>query len=661
MIWWRAGALLGVTLCLAPWASAQDSEEEDSLEVVVEGDRPGASPRDPTAASTVIRRRRLARPGSDASDVLSEATGVQVSRTGSSADLATASIRGATSAQAPVYLAGVRLNDDVTGTADLSSVPVWMLDRIEIFRGASPLDADRGGIGGAVFFEPRLPRRAFVGGGAGLGSYGERSLWLSGAQRAGGSAALVALRHDRADNDYAYRDDAGTTLDASDDRVVRRANADFSARDAWAVGRSELPGGARVTTVINAFEREQGLTGLGVIPARAARGRARRLLAGITSRIPCAASPDACQLTLGTTMLRATSHVDDALRELPVGAPWVSSRGTRVAQSFGLATRPSRDWTLRARLGEELEQLVVQRAGGQGTRARRSVTRAAASLGHAPIAPLELLAAGGVECHGTAGPGRSDACGVLAPTGRIGARLEVTPELALLSNLSRNVRVPTLGELYGVSATISGNPALESETAWSADAGLRAASAAPGLALGADVVGFARFARDLVAYRRSGLGVIRPYNVAEGRALGLESSAYADALRHLRWESSVTLLDPRDVTPGRTISNDLVPFRSRLVSVQRVEIYARRPLSSVARVAAGATWKYRSSQVADAAGLVIIDQEHVVDFDVATELWRGGFALRAALENAFDAPRFDSVGLPLPGRSAHLAAEVSLR
>ena len=42
--------------------------------------------------------------------------------------------RGATSAQTPIYLAGVRLNDELTGTVDLSSLPLWMLHRIEANR-----------------------------------------------------------------------------------------------------------------------------------------------------------------------------------------------------------------------------------------------------------------------------------------------------------------------------------------------------------------------------------------------------------------------------------------------------------------------------------------------------------------------------------------------
>ncbi len=121
---------------------------------VIERRDPRASPCWPRPR---VDERELTRPGANAASVLSHVPGVQVSESGGSADPATASLRGATSAQTPVYLAGIRLNDDVTGSVDLSLIPVWMLGRAEIYRGNAPADSDRLGIGGAVYFEPRAP------------------------------------------------------------------------------------------------------------------------------------------------------------------------------------------------------------------------------------------------------------------------------------------------------------------------------------------------------------------------------------------------------------------------------------------------------------------------------------------------------------------------
>jgi vitamin B12 transporter len=149
----------------------------EPIEVSVRGESLAAPPKEPSVAGSVIREERLRAPGLQASDVLRTQPGVAVLETGGYGSLSTASIRGATAAETPVYLAGVRLNDDVGGTADLSLVPLWMVHRIEIYRSNAPLAGDQMGIGGAIFFEPRRPRGTEGGGGAMVGSFGAHALW----------------------------------------------------------------------------------------------------------------------------------------------------------------------------------------------------------------------------------------------------------------------------------------------------------------------------------------------------------------------------------------------------------------------------------------------------------------------------------------------------
>src|SRR5262249_18340338 len=163
-------------------------------------------------------------------------------------------------------LAGVRLNDDVTGGADLSTVPLFALDRVEVYRGNAPSDADRLGIGGAIFFEPRLPRGTHAGAMFGAGSFGALSFGAFGSigdERAG---ALLSFSGQSAANDYTFTDDGGTA-DPRDDRVVNRENGDATTYDAWALGRVALPGGGRLVLLANAFTREQGVVGTTFSPA----------------------------------------------------------------------------------------------------------------------------------------------------------------------------------------------------------------------------------------------------------------------------------------------------------------------------------------------------------------------------------------------------------
>ena len=134
---WASGAVLLVLV--AP----RKARADEPIEIEVQGDPIGAPPKEPSVAGGVIRRERLNSPGLEAGDALRTQPGVAIFETGGYGSHSTASVRGATAAQTPVYLAGVRLNDDVGGTADLSTIPLWFLNRIEIYRSNAPLAGDQ--------------------------------------------------------------------------------------------------------------------------------------------------------------------------------------------------------------------------------------------------------------------------------------------------------------------------------------------------------------------------------------------------------------------------------------------------------------------------------------------------------------------------------------
>jgi len=611
--------------------------------------------REPTLAATRIEARELARPGANAAAVLSRVPGVQVSETGSAADLSTASVRGASSAQTPVYLAGVRLNDDLTGTADLSLIPLWMVGRAEVYRGNAPADAERLGLGGAIFFEPRMPRSNGLRAGAQLGSFAERAGWLGAEIARDGNSALLAFRASAADNDYPYLDNGGT-LSQADDRVRTRPNADVGERDAWAIGRTALGRPrARLTTVFNALQREQGVTGLAAVPALAARGETARILAGLTAELPCG-SGSGCELLLTSQALTSRTRLTDPDHELGLLAERLDSRGTRFAQSAHIWLKGER---IRALFAANVGLEQIAQDGASSVRAKRKTVSARAALFGSLEHETQLSALALVTCDATEGPQQSQGCGDLTPQARVGARRR-WGAFELRSNLGRYVRVPTLGELYGISAVVRGSSSLVPEQGISWDLGARwEAPLGPVMAY-LDVFGFARHVSELIAYRRSSLGAVTPYNVGSARVLGAEVEAGARLAEHARASLALTLLDPRDTTPGRTLTNDLIPHQSRVASSLYLEGFVRPSDSPLQRAGLDGRLNYRASRLADPAGLIVLPASTTLDLG-ATLLFGGepGFALRAAVDDVFDARHFDFIGYPVPGRTFHGSAEAT--
>ena len=666
------GFVLGGALPAA--AQQRPVSAEGAAEVVVLARRPALehSRAEPTLASTVLSGEVLHRAGQSASDILARVPGVQVSRTGAQSDLATASIRGAESSQVPVYLAGVRINDDVSGSADLSTVPLWMIERVEVFRGNAPELGDRLGLGGAVFFWPRLPRTTQVGGSARVGSFGERGGWLAyeaGSERTG---SLVAIRSDQADNDYPFLDDRGQRFDL-DEQEVRRKNADFVSHDAWAIGRLRLGPEAQLSLVINAFEREQGLTGLSLIPAENARGTVRRYLGGASLRLPCSLG-EGCRLEVQASWLTARLSASDPFIELPsLRTHWVHNGGTRYNLSARGSVELSEAVSLGASASQSVEGLDITRLENLAREAQRASSRVAAFGAWRPTSSLGLHALTALECHTTRGradrfgvpvSARSGACGILEPSGRLGARVALSPQVDVLANVGRYVRVPTLGELYGSSPLVQGSPGLGVERGWTADAGLRATlplSERVGR-LSLESFAFVRTASDLVRFRRTGLSSATPYNVAASRILGLEAALAGELLDALSITATATVLDPRETTRDRArdpTTNDVLPLMSKLVGSLRLEAFAAPGWRALAqdRVSAAVAFFHRSTRYDDPAGLTVLPAQSLFDAELASSHFDAALQVRFALRNVFDARQLDLLGLPVPGRSAHLELE----
>ncbi len=628
----------------------------------------GAPVRDPIArkdegvASTLVTRDRLAGPGLQAQDVLRSQPGVAVTETGGFGAPATAAIRGATSADTPVYLAGIRLNDDVAGTADLAMVPLWLVDHVEIYRGNAPIEADQLGPGGAIFFEPRRPTRDVGGVGYSGGSWGASKGWAYAGAHAGAVRALVGASAEHATNRYPFLNDHGTLFEPQTATIDHRQNADEVTLDGWGLATVDLGGGASLELIANGSTREQGVASLALVQTRAARERLTRALGSVRARVPLDPS-GRYALDVQTSVIEGGTTYDDPLLELALSTKHLAIVGRRVQESVGALLAPDPRLRLRPVVDLEREQIERDPDDVPIGRAHREYVRAAATGEYQIAAPVTLRALASGECHHT-GAKAGDACDVLEPTGRVG--VEVTSgglhTVRVLANVGRYVRVPTLGEVYGVDATVHGNPDLAPESGTTVDAGLRLEAPRGAILSGGyvDAFVFARWVDGLVAYERAGQGYVKPYNVGRARVLGAEVLGSLALLSVLRAEVSATALDPRDTSANRATVNDVLPFRSPLVASAALRAdWKRRSRDHLSGAGGEARVLYQSSRYADPAGLGVIAAQTTVDLEAHLAWFDGRLVLRGRLTDLFDAARTDVIGYPLPGRSVYFGLEAT--
>jgi len=616
-------------------------------------------PKDQGVAGSVLTRDRLVGPGLEAQDVLRTQPGVAITESGGFGAPATAAIRGATAADTPVYLAGVRLNDDVGGTADLSLVPLWLIDHVEVYRGNAPIEADRLGAGGAIFFEPRLPTKDMGGAGYYGGSWGASRGWAYEGVHAGPVSALVGVSGDRATNRYPFVNDQGELFEPQAAVAAIRQNADESTLEGWGLARVDLGHGDRVDVLVNGVSRDEGVPSLAVLQTREARELAQRTLASVSVHTAIGEG-DRVALDARTSVLVGRTDFHDPLMELTLYTRELDIVGRRVEESVdasvkvtdGLRIRPQVDL---AHEGIERDPDTIPL--GQ---AHRDFARVAVTAEQEATRWLTLHALGSLECHNT-GAQAGAVCDIFAPTGRVGAEAG-TRRLRLLANVGRYVRVPTLGEVYGDSGVVHGNPLLQPEEGYTADVGLRAQTRAWGVFQGAylDAFVFGHWVDGLIAYEHLAQGYLTPYNVGRARVLGAEILAGLALTPIVRVEVATTSLDPRDTTPTRTTVNDVLPYRSRLIAAPRVRAdWKIKNRDSLSALGAELRAVYQSSRYVDPAGLGIIPQQTSVDAEVDAGWFDGLLTARLRVADLFNATRTDIIGYPLPGRSIYFGMEAS--
>ena len=94
----------------------------------------------------------------DTASLIEPLPGVHVRRLGADDSFATLSIRGTSSTQVAVFLAGVPLSGGADPTLDLATLPLWPGAQVRVFRSFAPAALGRGSLGGTLVLDPPSAR-----------------------------------------------------------------------------------------------------------------------------------------------------------------------------------------------------------------------------------------------------------------------------------------------------------------------------------------------------------------------------------------------------------------------------------------------------------------------------------------------------------------------
>ena len=227
----RSGLRATLAILLASFASSTSAQSggEPSYGATGVADQPivAGNELDPTASSTTIRLDARPRTVETLDEALLDAPGARARRTGAFGGFTALSLRGAEAEQTTVLLGDIPIAAPDGSAFDLSSVPTWLLSRVEVYRGGAPTWLSAGAVGGVLRLIPRDDPGQRMEGAASAGSFD------LGQGRAAASVGDERLHVTMAagltsfGGRFPYVDDNRTPFDASDDRTRQRLGTDF--------------------------------------------------------------------------------------------------------------------------------------------------------------------------------------------------------------------------------------------------------------------------------------------------------------------------------------------------------------------------------------------------------------------------------------------------
>lgn len=638
-------------------------------ETVVEAPRrdDAAPAEDAAASSSVVTDDRTPRAAESLPQILAELPGAHVTRLGGMGSLATVSLRGSTPEQVLIYVDGIPLNVAWGGGVDLSTVPLGDVERVEVYRGMTPVAFGESALGGVVSVTTREPVRTGAAVEAGMGSFGTRFGGAS-ASWAGRRLRLYTGAHVTwSDGDFPYRDDMGSTAKPEDDVDRTRVNNQYGQLDGILRAVAPLGGRRELTASLLGFSRRQGLPGEGSDQTMLASLVTRRALASLAYESRDDLGPGGRLRALAWGSLLEQRLADPFGEVAAVPAETVDR--TRSAGASVTGARPVATWLrVAATLDGRGEILEPSDQGADGVAATRSLGAtaveadawiAAARLDVIPSARLEAArdVPSGRDGFYRMLPAADPAVHVL-PLARLGLLQRPRDDLAIRANVGRYARLPSFFELYADTGTALGSPDLRPESGVNADLGVVVDRRGEGGRLRAEATGFGARTDGLIAFQINARDVARAVNVDRARTLGAETTLLLETPRRFRLVAQGTFTDARDDGDTPAYRGKQLPLRPRWRAYLRPEVRRLRlPAGLVAGAFADADWT--AGNYVNRTNLPMLPSRLLVGAGASIGRADGSARVVLSALNLLDARVIDLTQYPLPGRSAFVSLVVS--
>lgn len=623
---------------------------------------------DPTASATEVDARKRPTELDTLESALLEVPGAQPIASGAYGSPTSLSLRGADPDQLEVLFGELPLTGADGSAFDLSTVPLWALERVEVYRSGAPTWLGAGAIGGVLRLVPRESGPAFAGT-FGAGSFGLMHGRLAAHTSSGNLTWTSAAGVTSSEGDFPYVDDGHTTLDPSDDVVRRRQNGWLREGSGFGHLRLRLAGGT-LSALFLGLERLAGVPGPAVQPTRMARRSETSALAALGFELTergRAVERAKWRLAISTSAAYRRRRLTDLYGEIGGLARATDDAQWRSVLRVAASGRPL-EWLEITGVGlythEALRpsDALAHRENAPSARDAGQLALEARFFGRIDGARFELRPSARLAVLGSRlselrpeRAGDESSALALVPTFRLGAAIEPVRGITIAASASSATRAPSMVELFGDRGFLLGDTRLRPERAETVDLGIALRGRHDELRGSAELRGFFTAASDLIRYRRTAQFTAVPENVASAFLYGGELGVHGGIGRHVSLAGALTLLETRTEYLG---VDRRLPLRPWLTAYVRPEVSAFA-MGPIRRAALWMELTYVSESYLfpanDPGGLL----PERMRFGVGSSLYvAGGVRLDVTVRDLFDQRGADLLGFPLPGRSFDVALTI---
>lgn len=614
----------------------------------------------PTAFVTHVDPAQYTEEMESVADAVGDTVGVSVRRYGGLGAFSTLSIRGSSANQVSVYLDGVPLSRAHNEVVNLADLPLDSLERIEVYRGTTPLSLGAAGIGGIVNLIPKAPSQTpYTHATAGYGSFTTRKFALTHMQLAGGFQTFANVTMMGSAGNFRFRSDNDTPLNPFDDREVTRVHNSFDSVAALFRARRTWGNASHLDLLQETFWKTAELPGRGANPSLHATSERLRLLQAVRWRTGGWPGNNTDTMVQGFVTFER-SFFRDPFGELGAGQQQrrddtLVGGGNASVTSYLTSTQVL-SWFVETS-GEAF--LPENSAVNAPVEPEASRWRATAGVQHqwslwhdrlraVPTLRFEWLrdrSSSAFRDFGRQLPRIARDEGLWNPM--LGLEWNVTEGFSVRGNLARVERAPNFTELFGNTGSVIGNPALVPERAWNRDLGVRFERMFPDLDL--RLAGeYAYFNNDvdrLIVFVQRSAAIFKPENIGRARLRGHEAGMRWEWRQRWLLDTNLTWQEPENRSPAA----GGIYLGKRLPGRPRTEWYLRAS-SRYGRITPYYELNYVSGNFLDQANFDRVPSRTIHTVGLTAQVaW--GFAVGLQARNLTDNQVSDVGGFPLPGRA----------